>query len=107
MDVKSHTGIQRLLNAEQEAQRITNAARQSKAARLRQAKEEAEQEVALYRAQREKDFQKKLSESSGHSGTSNKRLEAETQAAIQAIMMDVQRNGAKVSKYLVDTVTKV
>nr|GFD07862.1 V-type proton ATPase subunit G 1-like [Tanacetum cinerariifolium] len=39
-------GIQLLLAAEQEAQQIVNAARNAKLARLKQAKEEAEKEVA-------------------------------------------------------------
>ncbi|CAI7907434.1 unnamed protein product [Closterium sp. NIES-54] len=52
-------GIQLLLAAEQEAQKVVAAARAAKTARLRQAKEEAEREAAAYRAQREEEYRKK------------------------------------------------
>ncbi|KAI3875325.1 hypothetical protein MKW92_013804 [Papaver armeniacum] len=55
-------GIQQLLAAEQEAQHIVNKARNLKTSRLKQAKEEAEREIAQYRAQVEADFQRKLEE---------------------------------------------
>lgn len=54
---RRQSGIQQLLAAEQEAQQIVNAARAAKSARLRQAKEEAEREIAEYRAQMEADPQ--------------------------------------------------
>ncbi|KAH9304091.1 hypothetical protein KI387_008495, partial [Taxus chinensis] len=53
-----------------------------KIARLRQAKEEAEKEIAAYRAQRENEFRKKVAESSGDSGSNVKRLEEETKIKI-------------------------
>ncbi|KAJ0764166.1 putative vacuolar (H+)-ATPase G subunit [Helianthus annuus] len=59
---RGHNGIQLLLTAEQEAQQIVNAARNAKLARLKQAKEEAEKEVAEFRAQMEADYQRKLTE---------------------------------------------
>ncbi|KAG2568498.1 V-type proton ATPase subunit G-like [Panicum virgatum] len=59
---RRQSGIQQLLAAEQEAQRIVNAARAAKSARLRQAKEEAEREIAEYRSQMEAEFQRKVAE---------------------------------------------
>nr|XP_016509493.1 PREDICTED: V-type proton ATPase subunit G 1-like [Nicotiana tabacum] len=53
-------GIQLLLAAEQEAQHIVNNARTAKQARLKQAKEEAEKEIAEFRAYMEAEFQRKL-----------------------------------------------
>ncbi|KAK8965248.1 V-type proton ATPase subunit G 1 [Platanthera guangdongensis] len=55
----------------------------SKIARLKQAKEEAEKEIAEFRAQIEDAFKKKLAESSGDSGANVKRLEEETRHKIQ------------------------
>uniref|UniRef100_A0A7N0UAJ9 V-type proton ATPase subunit G n=1 Tax=Kalanchoe fedtschenkoi TaxID=63787 RepID=A0A7N0UAJ9_KALFE len=72
-------GIQQLLAAEQEAQQIVNTARNGKMARLRQAKEEAQKEIAAYRSQIELEFQKKLAQSNGDSGANVKRLEQETE----------------------------
>ncbi|KAL9268430.1 V-type proton ATPase subunit G-like protein [Drosera capensis] len=67
---RGQNGIQLLLAAEQEAQHIVNAARNgeddllspSKLARMKQAKEEAEKEVAEFRARMEAEFQRKLAE---------------------------------------------
>ncbi|RDX62818.1 V-type proton ATPase subunit G, partial [Mucuna pruriens] len=81
-------GIQQLLAAEQEAQRIVNAAKNEKLARLKQAKEEAEKEIAEYRAQLEYEFQKK---SSGDSGANVKRLEQETDAKIHHLKTEAGR----------------
>ncbi|KAK6136150.1 hypothetical protein DH2020_030123 [Rehmannia glutinosa] len=87
----SQNGIQLLLAAEQEAQHIVNAARTAKQARLKQAKEEAEKEIADFRAQMEADFQRKLAESSGDSGANVKRLELETDAKIQHLKTEASR----------------
>ncbi|KAB1205635.1 V-type proton ATPase subunit G [Morella rubra] len=84
-------GIQQLLTAEQEAQHIVNAARSSKMARLKQAKEEAEREIAEYRAQMEREFQRKLTESSGDSGANVKRLDQETEVKIHHLKTEAAR----------------
>ncbi|EFJ46198.1 hypothetical protein VOLCADRAFT_121088 [Volvox carteri f. nagariensis] len=90
-------GIQRLLAAEAEAQRIVGEARKAKGDRLRQAKAEAEKEIAAYRAEREGAYQKKIAEASGPapSGSSGsqatfQRLQSETNLAIQKIQADVK-----------------
>ncbi|OMO71583.1 Vacuolar (H+)-ATPase G subunit [Corchorus capsularis] len=59
-------------------------------ARLKQAEEEAEKEIAEYRAQVEYEFQKKLAESSGDSGANVKRLELETDAKLTTRRMKLQ-----------------
>ncbi|CBI32729.3 hypothetical protein VitviT2T_012097 [Vitis vinifera] len=100
-------GIQQLLAAEQEAQHIVNAARSAKMARLKQAKEEAEKEIAAYRAQVELEFQKKLAESSGDSGANVKRLEQETQAKIHHLKTEAGRISHDVVHMLLKHVTTV
>ena len=55
-------GIQKLLAAETAAGQIVAEARKAKQERLRQAKAEAEREIAAYRAEREGAYQKKLAE---------------------------------------------
>ncbi|GMP85066.1 hypothetical protein CsSME_00038375 [Camellia sinensis var. sinensis] len=62
--------MQILLTVEQEAQQIVNATNSAKMARLKQAKEEAEKEVAEYR-------------SNGDSGADVNRLEHDTGVKIQ------------------------
>lgn len=49
---KAHIGIQKLLQAEQDAAEIVAKAKQDKVARLKQAKAEADEEIAAYKAPR-------------------------------------------------------
>ncbi|XP_010244034.1 PREDICTED: V-type proton ATPase subunit G 1-like [Nelumbo nucifera] len=100
-------GIQLLLAAEQEAQHIVNAARNAKMARLKQAKEEADKDIAEYRAQMEAEFQKKVAESSGDSGANVKRLEQETEAKIQHLKTEAARVSHDVAHMLLRHVTSV
>ncbi|XP_062154219.1 V-type proton ATPase subunit G-like [Alnus glutinosa] len=100
-------GIQQLLGAEQEAQHIVNAARNAKLARLKQAKEEAEKEIAEFRAQIELEFQRKVSESSGDSGANVKRLEQETDAKIRHLKTQAARISYDVVQMLLNYVTTV
>ncbi|KAG9445582.1 hypothetical protein H6P81_011710 [Aristolochia fimbriata] len=100
-------GIQLLLAAEQEAQHIVNAARNAKLARLKQAKEEAEKEAAEFRARLEAEFQRKVAESSGDSGSNVKRLEQETEAKIHHLKSEADRISHDVVQMLLKYVTTV
>lgn len=100
-------GIQLLLSAEQEAQHIVNSARNAKMARLKQAKEEAEKEIAEFRAQIEAEFQRKLAESSGDSGANVKRLEQETDAKIHQLKTQASSISHDVVQMLLKYVTTV
>ncbi|KAH6765126.1 vacuolar membrane ATPase 10 [Perilla frutescens var. hirtella] len=94
--------IQMLLSAEHEAQHIVAAARNLKLTRLKQAKDEADREVANYRAQMEAEYQKSLSESSGSSDSTVKRLEAETEEKIKSL----KATGGKVAPTVVKMLLK-
>ncbi|KAA0044014.1 hypothetical protein IC582_009434 [Cucumis melo] len=107
MATRGQGGIQQLLAAEQEAQHIVNAARNAKLARLKQAKEEADKEIAAYRAQVESDFQRKLAESSGDSGANVKRLEIETDEKIYHLKEESARISQDVVNMLLKHVTTV
>ncbi|KAK1299208.1 V-type proton ATPase subunit G 1 [Acorus calamus] len=100
-------GIQLLLAAEQEAQHIVNAARSAKLARLKQAKDEAEKEVAEHRAHMEAEFQRKVAETSGDSGLNVKRLEQETNARIQHLKSVTSSISDDVVQMLLKHVTSV
>ncbi|KAL7170140.1 hypothetical protein ACSBR2_035070 [Camellia fascicularis] len=99
--------MQILLTVEQEAQQIVNATKSAKMARLKQAKEEAEKEVAEYRAQMELEFQRKVTESNGDSGTNVNRLEQETGVKIQYFEMEVGKISHDVNLMLLKHVTTV
>ncbi|ESQ54979.1 hypothetical protein EUTSA_v10026607mg [Eutrema salsugineum] len=105
----NHGGIQQLLAAEHEAQQIVNAARTAKMARLKQAKEEAETEIAEHKTSTEHGFQRKLQEvkTSGDSGANVKRLEQETDAKIDQLKNEASRISKDVVEMLLKHVTTV
>ncbi|XP_065871101.1 V-type proton ATPase subunit G1 [Euphorbia lathyris] len=104
---RGQNGIQLLLAAEQEAQHIVNAARNAKMARLKQAKEEAERDIADFRTQMEAEFQRKLAESSGDSGANVKRLEGETAEKIGQLKIESSRISHDMVTMLLKHVTTV
>jgi len=106
----------------------------AKSARLRQAKEEAEREIAEYRSQMEAEFQRKVAEvchlpillncqlftrlqstsisfcyfqSSGDSGANVKRLEQETAAKIEQLNQQAASISSEVIQMLLRHVTTV
>ncbi|KAI7997492.1 V-type proton ATPase subunit G [Camellia lanceoleosa] len=104
--------MQILLTVEQEAQKIVNATKSAKMARLKQAKEEAEKEVAEYRAQMELEFQWKITEwskkqSNGDSGADVNYLERETGVKIQHFETEVGKISHDVNLMLLKHVTTV
>ncbi|KAK9819079.1 hypothetical protein WJX81_002296 [Elliptochloris bilobata] len=100
-------GIQRLLAAEQEAQKIVATARKAKADRLRQAKQEAEREVKAYKAQREEQYQKRIADDSTSSGSTVKRLEADATAQVKGIEKSIAAKKKEVVDTLLEHVIKV
>ncbi|CAA0809885.1 V-type proton ATPase subunit G2 [Striga hermonthica] len=70
--------------------------------RLKQAKEEADKEAANFRAHMEAEYKKSISESSGSSGSTVKRLEAETDAKIESL----KATSSKVSPEVVHMLCK-
>jgi V-type H+-transporting ATPase subunit G len=104
-NMDSHDGIQKLLAAEQEAQGIVAAARAEKTARLRQAKAEADAEIAAYRAQREEKYQGLVLSQTGDSTTRAARLEADCTAQIATVVAQVQANKKIVTNMLAQKVT--
>lgn len=96
-----------LLTAEQEAQQIVSAAKNLKTTRLRQAKEEAEREAALYRSNMESEYQNKLSETSGNSDSTVKRLEGETETKIKDLKETASRTSPEIVSMLVKYITTV
>ncbi|GAB2271917.1 hypothetical protein Dimus_006745 [Dionaea muscipula] len=100
--IKGQEGIQMLLAAEQEAQKIISDARNMKTQRLRQAREEAEEEIAHYRSYLEEEHLKKISETSGSSGSNVRRLEEETKIKIQ----NLKNSASRVSPELIGLLNK-
>ncbi|KAI3799507.1 hypothetical protein L1987_34806 [Smallanthus sonchifolius] len=106
-DYRRQGGIQQLLVAEQEARHIVNTARTAKLNRLKQAKDEAEEEVAKYRAHMEKEYQKTVSESTGFSGVNVKRLDEEMVKKTDHLKKQAAKVSPEVIKLLMTQVTTV
>ncbi|KAM0937283.1 putative vacuolar (H+)-ATPase G subunit [Dioscorea sansibarensis] len=83
--MRGQGGIQMLLRAEQEAQKIVTDARNLKMTKLKQAKDEAERDSAAYRSALEEEYQRKISKNTGSSGSNIKRLDEETELKIKRL----------------------
>eukprot|EP01025_Chloroclados_australasicus_P010649 TRINITY_DN1439_c0_g2_i1.p4 TRINITY_DN1439_c0_g2~~TRINITY_DN1439_c0_g2_i1.p4 ORF type:complete len:116 (+),score=27.04 TRINITY_DN1439_c0_g2_i1:141-488(+) len=100
-------GIQKLLAAEAEAQKVVEAARKNKAERLRQAKEEAEKELASFRAECEAAYQKKSTEGTKDSSTTFASLEKDASVAVSRINAEVAAKKSQVVDMLAKMVCNV
>ena len=78
-----------------------------KVARLKQAKAEAEAEIAAYKQSREAQFQIFSKERMGDTGTHSKELAKQTEAELAGIVGEVQRNKKTVIDMLLKSVTTV
>eukprot|EP00976_Prorocentrum_cordatum_P065387 1177893-Prorocentrum_minimum.AAC.3 len=107
MDNSSHDGIQALLQAEQEAQRIVSAARTEKAQRLKQAREEAEREVVAYKAELEEKHQNSIKAQGGDSSANVERLDVETKQKIAQVQQKWTANNSAVVDVLLSKVRTV
>ncbi|KAJ0693660.1 putative vacuolar (H+)-ATPase G subunit [Helianthus annuus] len=96
-DYRRQGGIHQLLATEQEARQIVNAARTAKSNRLKQAKDEAEDEVGKYQTHMEKEYQKTVSE----------RLDEETVKKIDHLKKQAAKVSPEVVKLLMTQVTNV
>ncbi|KAK9790588.1 hypothetical protein WJX73_008059 [Symbiochloris irregularis] len=99
--------IQRLIAAEQEAQKIVAAARKARTERLKQAKAEAEKEIKSYKKQREESYQKRISDDSSSSGANAKRLEGEGSNAKKALDKSIASKKQEVLDMLLKYVSTV
>ncbi|EFN56352.1 hypothetical protein CHLNCDRAFT_57605 [Chlorella variabilis] len=100
-------GIQRLLAAEQEAQAIVAKARKAKTERLKQAKTEAEREIAAFKAEREAEFKRKVAEDSSSSQGNVAKLTEESSKAVTSIQSSIASKKKEVLDLLMHHVTTV
>eukprot|EP01024_Parvocaulis_polyphysoides_P019328 TRINITY_DN18740_c0_g3_i2.p1 TRINITY_DN18740_c0_g3~~TRINITY_DN18740_c0_g3_i2.p1 ORF type:complete len:113 (-),score=23.64 TRINITY_DN18740_c0_g3_i2:142-480(-) len=100
-------GIQKLLQAEQAAQRIVDNARKNKQDKLRQAKSEADKELKIFRAKQEDLYQNKLVEAASSTDSKFEHLAEEAQKAVQDIQEQVSNKKDAVVDMLMKMVTTV
>eukprot|EP00325_Prymnesiales_sp_UTEX-LB-985_P009168 CAMPEP_0174696826 /NCGR_PEP_ID=MMETSP1094-20130205/2880_1 /TAXON_ID=156173 /ORGANISM="Chrysochromulina brevifilum, Strain UTEX LB 985" /LENGTH=101 /DNA_ID=CAMNT_0015893691 /DNA_START=39 /DNA_END=340 /DNA_ORIENTATION=+ len=91
-DLKVDQRMQALFAAEQNAAAVVKGAKEKKAARLKQAKVEAEAEIAAYKQQRESLFQAFAKECLGDTGAHSKELARASEMELASIKVAVEKN---------------
>jgi len=88
-------GIQELMAAETRASHIVAEARQARGERMKQAKNDAEDLVHAYRAEKQQEFNNKVLASGGSGGSASAKLTAETNNEIAAMESQFNKNGQR------------
>mmetsp|Transcript_27055 Transcript_27055/g.27294 ORF Transcript_27055/g.27294 Transcript_27055/m.27294 type:complete len:112 (+) Transcript_27055:106-441(+) len=99
--------MNQLKEAERKASQLVQDARKSRVERMKEAKTEAEQIIASYRAEMEAKYQASLYAQTNSSGAAGSELEATTEAEIRKMISDFTVNKEKVEKILTDFVCDV
>merc|ERR1712127_18081 len=100
-------GIQKLLEAEKEAQKEVDAARRVKAKKLKQAKEEAKQEIQQFNKEREAQFKAKEAEVMGGRDELQRWIAGETKGQIDEMATRVNEYQDQVIQDLVNAVQDI
>merc|ERR1712203_219911 len=93
------------MKAEKSAEQLIAGAKQSRQARLKQAKEKAEEELKHFRSEQEAKFQREVG--SKQNADPSAELSGATQAEAAAVKGDYQSNKDRTIKYIIDKVLDV
>ncbi|RPB23719.1 V-type proton ATPase subunit G [Terfezia boudieri ATCC MYA-4762] len=107
MSAQNSAGIQTLLDAEREAQKIVAKARTYRTQRVKDARTEAQKEIENYKSQKESEFQKFQAEHSGSVQKLESQAVKDAEGALQRIMDAGVKKGAEVVQILIRGVTEV
>mmetsp|Transcript_11210 Transcript_11210/g.17065 ORF Transcript_11210/g.17065 Transcript_11210/m.17065 type:complete len:111 (+) Transcript_11210:58-390(+) len=99
--------MNQLKEAERKASQLVQDARKARVERMKEAKVEAEQIIAAYRAEMEAVYQKALATHTGSSGAAGNELQMSTEADIRNMTKDFNSNKEAVEKMLIDFVCNV
>merc|ERR1712039_1073757 len=97
--------IQRLLQAEKQGEELIAKAKTNRLAKLRQAKEKAEEDLKAFKDEQEAKFQKETAGKAGADPTAE--LKDSTKKEIDMVMKDYEANKAKTIQYVVSKVLDV
>ncbi|TGZ82783.1 V-type ATPase [Ascodesmis nigricans] len=89
MSAQNTAGIQTLLDAEREAQKIVQKARTYRTQKVKEARSEAQKEIDEYKSQKEDEFKRFESQ---HSGT-HSQIEEEATREVQRTLEEIKRLG--------------
>merc|ERR1711972_1290488 len=102
---KSQELIQQLLQAEKQGEELIATAKKNRQAKLRQAKEKAEEDLKAFREEQEAKFLRETGAKASADPTAE--LKDSTQAEIALVNQDYAANKAKTVQYIVDKVLNV
>ncbi|KAF2676965.1 V-type ATPase [Lentithecium fluviatile CBS 122367] len=105
MSAQNSAGIQTLLDAEREAQKIVQQAREYRTKRVKDARSEAQKEIEEYRKEKEAEFQKFEKEHSSGNKKAEDDAKKDTDAKVQEIQGIGKKSGSKVVEQLIAAVT--
>lgn len=107
MSEKAAETIQTLLEAEESAKTVIDAARVARDARLKAAVDEADAEIGAYRARKDKEYKEKVASYAGLSGESAEEIARNASADVEAVRESAGQRVGEVVDMLVGAVTKV
>jgi len=107
MSAQQSNGIQTLLEAEKEAAKIVQQARQYRVQKLRDARSEASKEIEEYKKTKEEEFKAFESSYAGSTSNAQTAVDKETDTALKDITGSFRENKDRVVKKLLDRVVLV
>ncbi|KAF2091101.1 V-type ATPase G subunit [Saccharata proteae CBS 121410] len=107
MSAQNSAGIQTLLDAEHEAQKIVQKAREYRTKRVKDARSEAQKEIEEYRNQKEAEFKAFEKEHSSGNKKAEEEADKETEEKLKVIKEIGNKSGNKVVEQLLTAVTEV
>ncbi|KAI9469903.1 MAG: G subunit of V-type ATPase [Benjaminiella poitrasii] len=100
-------GINTLLDAEREAAKIVQKAKQYRVQRLKDARSEAAKEIEELKAQKNIEYQNFVAQHSGESDQSLSKVDQETEAKIQEIREAAEKNKEEAIQKIMKAITNV
>ncbi|KAI1389305.1 vacuolar ATPase [Hypoxylon trugodes] len=107
MSAQNSAGIQTLLDAEREASKIVQKAREFRTKRVREARDEAKKEIEAYRRAKDEEFKKFEAEHTQGNKQAEDEANRDADAKIQEIQAAGKKNQAKVVEDLLKAVFEV
>ncbi|KAG0139978.1 hypothetical protein CROQUDRAFT_665781 [Cronartium quercuum f. sp. fusiforme G11] len=107
MAAQQSQGIQALLDAEKEAAKIVEKAREYRSQKLKDARGEAAKEIEALRSKREEEFQLFQSTHSGSTESQQREIDADTESKIESIRAQFEKNRPTVVDKLLEKVIDV
>ncbi|PHH77165.1 hypothetical protein CDD82_3641 [Ophiocordyceps australis] len=107
MSAQNSAGIQTLLDAEREASKIVQKAREYRTKRVKEARDEAKKEIAEYKAKKDKEYKNYEAEHSRGNKEAEAEASREADKQIKAIKEAGSKGRAQVVKNLLSSVFDV